>query len=252
MYVSVKEGFLMSELATIWSSAATLIALTFAWVTFAVSAHESRRTRFEGLRNLVAGLEKELELIKLWAGSEEEGDGYLAAKKAEDYFKEQPDWSNPSRVIFKFDYPAIKNLTASQYVASLGSIIDAFVALNYSIVRLYNFYEEYREYVMARPELYDSVQPKFRVEGRPVGLTTSEHDFVMHTFDYNYRIHVNFIGGKDSPDGNCLYKAYNRARSSLRAFSRQANKPDPAPRGYIAGYILAALFTLGAVFLLIR
>src|SRR5713226_3638414 len=109
-----------------WTSAAALIAVAAAWFTYAAAEGASRKQVYEALESIVTGLERELELIRLWAGSEDTP-GYSKEKPPNQYRLEAPDWQLPSRVIFTFDYPTVKNLTQSRYVNLLRPILDDFI-----------------------------------------------------------------------------------------------------------------------------
>lgn len=241
----------LSEIATVWSSIATLWAAAAVWWTYYAADKASRLQHHAGLRSTLLGIGKELDLISLWAGPEEDTPGYLKSKHPNEYLRDNPDWRNPGRLIFTFDYPAVKGLTTSEYLTDLEKIIPDFVSLNYSVVRLFNFYEEYRRYVVSRPELYDSVMRKLSGTPPQADLTQPEIDFTLNVFQYNYRIHVDFIGGQDSIDKGCLFKAFRKAKASLRAFDADLKRPE-GPWWYWALHLLAAVFVLGGGILFLK
>lgn len=249
-------SFTLEQTASIWGAIATLLAVAFAWFAHVAAALESRKRLYRGVSNLLMGIQKEMKLIGLWAGDDEEGDGYLPTSRAECFVEKLTDWGHPSRTIIHFDYPAIKNLTASEQVGFLAPIIDEFVILNYSIGRLYDLYEEYRQYAFSRPELFNKVATK--VESLKKGevfsaadLTPPENEYFQAIFSYNYQMHVDLIGGKDSKDSVCLFKTFNRAKYALREFVQGLEK-EPLPWLYRIGHALAGIIFLGAVILILE
>jgi hypothetical protein len=58
---------------------------------------------------------------------------------------------------------------------------------------------------------------------------------------------LDFIGGKDSPDDNCLFRVFNGAKRALKEFKETDLKIPPWPWWYWIGHVLAALFFLGAL-----
>ncbi len=244
------------ETASTWAAIAALAAVGFAWFTYIAAAKASNERKHKGLQNTILGIEKELDLIASWAGDKEKGVGYLASTAKECFEEKFQEWSNPGRTIYTFDYPTIKNLTASDYVGYLRPIIDDFVTLNYSIVRLYNMYEEYRYYARARLNLFDSVSKK-HAEAKESGTFSqgafdqAELEYMGNIYGYNYQIHVKLIGGEDTKDERCLFKAFNRAKDNLKQFKQEV-RPDPLPRWYLIGHITASVLFLVAASLLLQ
>lgn len=250
-------SFTLDQTASIWGAIATLLAVAFAWFAHVAASLESRKRLYRGVSNLLMGIQKEMELIGHWAGDDEKGVGYLRATSKAEYFVEKlTNWGHPSRTIFHFDYPAIKNLTASEQVGFLAPIIDEFVKFNYSIGRLYDLYEESRQYAFSRPELFNKVAAKLESlkKGQAFSaadLTPPESEYFQTIFSYNYKLHVDLIGGKDSKDSICLFKTFNKAKYALRKFARNLEK-EPLPWLYRIGHALAGIIFLGAVILILE
>lgn len=248
-------SFTLDQTASIWGAIATLLAVAFAWFAHVVAALESRKRLYRGVSNLLMGIQKEIELIGHWAGDDEKEDGYLPKSRAEYFVEKLTSWGHPSRTIFHFDYPAIKNLTASEQVGFLAPIIEEFMKLNYSIGRLYDLYEESRQYAFSRPEQFNKVAAKVESlkKGEVFsagGLTAPENEYLQTIFSYNYKMHVELIGGKDSKDSVCLFKTFNKAKYDLREFVRSLEK-EPLPWLYRIGHALAVIIFLGAVILIL-
>src|SRR5580700_5660216 len=94
-----------------WAGIATLLTAAGAWFTFAATALGSRRETYEGIRNLLVGLEAELDLISEWARGKEGDSGYVLPDDLRQLTKEQKDWFNPSRYIFTLETPTLQDLT---------------------------------------------------------------------------------------------------------------------------------------------
>lgn len=244
----------LSETAGIWASAAGLLALAVAWFTYFSAAKASRQRAYDGLMNTVTGIKKEMELMWHWTGRKG-GDGYLQSKPDNEYVRENPDWQHPTRVIFSFPYPAIRNLTQSKYLNYLAEIIDDFVKLNYSVVRVYDYYNEYRKYVNMRPDLYDSVLSKV---GRYWPPTAEHYDqrelnYTRMIFTHLSTIHKRLIGGRDAGDPICLYKALHKANETLESFeANKLKKPEPVPWWYWVLYVCSWMFVASALLLLLQ
>jgi hypothetical protein len=68
---------------------------------------------YDGVSNLVEGLEAELTLVSEWAGGGETEKGYLKTTRHQ-LIQAHPDWFNPSRMIFTFGTPTLSGLTNSR------------------------------------------------------------------------------------------------------------------------------------------
>src|SRR3989442_3990393 len=125
------------EASTVLAAVTGLWAVSFAWWTYIVTVRQQNENEFVGLRSIIEGLRSELELMKPWTGAD--GDGYSLNLQPHDF---PPDWSNPSRVIWKFGYDTIRSLPGSPFAYHLRTIVPPFVRLTYSISRLFQFYDE--------------------------------------------------------------------------------------------------------------
>src|ERR1035437_5514868 len=96
------------DISTVVAATAGLWALAFAWLTYVMSVHQENEDEFQALKSIVGGLRVELELIKDWTATG--GPGYSKAMTP------PPDWSQPGRLIWKFDIGAVSNLTRSPYL----------------------------------------------------------------------------------------------------------------------------------------
>jgi len=71
-----------------------------------------------------------------------------------------------------------------------------------------------------------------------IALTPEESVYVNHIFMMNEIIHQVLIGGADSNDEFCLYKAFRTARSALQQF-KQGLKREPLPVWFPLLHIVA-------------
>lgn len=181
----------------------------------------SRQQTYEGILNLTEGLEAELALVSEWAAGDDGNKGYLSKTRAQ-LALEHTDWFNQSRAVFKFSTPTLSNLTNSPYAKSLTPIVLPFVMLNHSIRRLFDNIERYQAFVFGDIAMYQSVLPKFAVN--PASSSTMPTNIVM----MNEAIHQGLIGGADSADEVCLYKAFRTARQALQEF-KEGLKREPLP-----------------------
>lgn len=239
----------ISTSATFWASA---------WFTYVAAAIVARQQNYEGILNLIDGLEAELELVSEWAGGNEGNQGYVSKTRAQ-LVNEHPDWFNPSRAVFKFSTPTLSNLTNSPYARSLTPIVRPFVMLNHSIRRLFDSIERYQAFVFGDVSMYQSVLPKFAgnitnvgsstrptsiVSPHPaqIGLTAEERVYVNHIFMMNEGIHQGLIGGADSGGEVCLYKAFRVARKALQDF-KEGLQREPLPAWFPLLHIVAGALT---------
>lgn len=240
--------------ATFWASIATMWAASAAWFTYVAAAVASRQQTYEGILNLIEGLEAELALVSEWAAGDEGNQGYVSKTRAQ-LIVEHTDWFNPSLAMFKFGTPTLSNLTNSPYFKFLTPIVRPFVRLNHSIRRLFDHAERYHALVFGDVARYQSVLPKFAVNPANVGssvmptnivsphpskigLTAEEKVYVDHIFMMNEALHQDLIGGADSAQEICLYKAFRTARKALQEF-KKGLKREPLPNWFWLLHIVA-------------
>jgi hypothetical protein len=84
-----------------------------------------------------------------------------------------------------------------------------------------------------------------------LGLTPQEQVYVNHIYMMNESIHQGLIGGADSPDEVCLYKAFRDARRALREF-KETLRPEPLPSGFWLLHILAGALALDGLWQVLR
>jgi hypothetical protein len=229
-------------------------AASGAWFTYVAAAAESRQQTYEGILSLIEGLEAEMALVSEWAAGDEGNQGYRSKTRAQLQI-EHPDWFNPSRAVFKFNTPTINSLTNSPYAKDLTPIVRPFVMLSHSIRRLFDNIERYQAFVFGDVAKFQSVLPKFAVnpvsvgsstmptsivlpQPSQIGLTAEEQVYVNHIFMMNEAMHQGLIGGVDTADEVCLYKAFRTARTALQAF-KQGLRRDPLPEWFPPLHIIA-------------
>jgi hypothetical protein len=217
------------DISTGVAAAAALWALGFAWLTYFMSVLQKNEDEFQALKSIVNGLRVELELMGGWAGAG--GQGYSKTLKVF-----PADWAEPSRLIWRFDTEAISQLTNSPFLYRLGDIVQPFTRLNFSVSRLFQFYGEYRRFVNSDP-----------------GITSSKPGDGTHyraiVFEFNRKMHIELIGGVDSDDPHCLYKAYNDATTALTKFSDGLSRRK-SPWWFWFGHVCSVAFVVFGLFLL--
>lgn len=183
--------------------------------------------------------------MKFWSSSY--SSGYSQKMKLE----EGPeDWSFPSRIIWEFPYDTIRSSPQSPYAYHLHSLMRPFLRLSFSISRFLQFYEEYREYVLSQPALYHQFKMR-RLENDKRPLTPEQQQFSRVVRDFNHRIHVGTIGGEDSPEEECLYKAHRAAYAALNDSDRGLKVPE-LPRAFWIGHLMSALSFLSGLALVYK
>ncbi|HET9283190.1 MAG TPA: hypothetical protein VFR24_14620 [Candidatus Angelobacter sp.] len=252
--------------ATFWAQIATMWAAAGAWFTYVATAVASRQQTYEGVLNLIEGLEAELALVSDWASGSDGEQGYVRKTRLE-LTREHPDWVNPSRAVFKFDTPTLINLTNSPYASHLTPIVRQFVVLRHAIRRVFDNLDRYQMFVFGDTAMYQSVLRKYApavtspttpttaniVTPPPgtVGLTEQERVYVNHIFGMNETIHQTLIGGADSTDENCLYQAFRNARTTLQNFKRGL-KRESLPRWFWLLHIIASVMAGLGVWQVVR
>jgi hypothetical protein len=199
--------------------------------------------------NLLAGIDAELELVSLWASGADGDKGYLQGHTNEQLAKQHSDWFHPSRQIFTFDSPSLQSFTTSTHLRHLASLVRPLVRLNYAIRRVFDLHDELRRFVNSHPNLYDSVFKKLATV--PNVYTSDEQVYMNIVFEKNRRIHEQLIGGEDSTDELCLYKAYRSAKKSIVEFKAKA-RPDPLPWWYWLLTVVAGIFAVMGGWELVR
>lgn len=227
--------------ASFWASIATVWAASGAWFTFFNERRNSAQQRYEEIVNLIVGIEAELDLVSGWASGDEGDRGYLQSKTPPELTEEHPDWFNPSRQIFSFDTPSLQSFTRSAQLRQLSEIVRPLIQLNYSIHRIFDLHDELRTFINSRPDLYSSVYKKLATP--PATFTNDERIYVHIVFGFNLKIHQQLIGGADSKDDLCLYKAFRIARSAIVDF-KATLQPESLPRWYWGLHLIAIFLAI--------
>jgi hypothetical protein len=164
--------------ATFWAAIATMWAASGAWFTYVAYAVDSRQKTYDGILNLIEGLEAEFALVSQWAAGDEGDQGYVSKTRAQ-LRREHLDWFNPSRSVFKFSTPVLSNVTNSPYAKFVTPIIGPLVMLNHSIRRLFENIERYHAFVFGDIAKYQGVLPKFAVNPANLGASTTPTSIVL-------------------------------------------------------------------------
>ena len=144
--------------------------------------------------------------------------------------------------------PQFRVCAAANHAPLQTPIVRPFVMLNHAIRPPVCSIEGYRRSCVWRYRDVPKLLPKFAVNaannigssimpttitGRlltTIGLTLSTRtDEVNHIFMMNEMIHQGTIGGADSVDEFCLYKAFRTARKALQDF-KKGLKREPLPK----------------------
>ncbi|HLJ40963.1 MAG TPA: hypothetical protein VKT50_05705 [Candidatus Acidoferrales bacterium] len=234
--------------ASFWAAFATLWGAAGAWFTFVLTAKSSRKQTYEGVMNLIAGIEAELRVVENWASGKEGDEGYLKTDDASVLARKHPDWFNPSRHIYTFDSPTLNNFTNSPFVAHLMPLVPVLVRLSNSVHRLFDFVTtQYNPFVASDPRSYQGAVRNLSLGVPLKSLESNEQIYVNFVFGMNKTIHQDLIGGVDCTDDTCLYKAFRSARSAIGDFKKDLHV-EPLPRWYWILNILAiCLIVVGFV-----
>jgi len=205
--------------ASFWAAIATLWGSAGAWFTFLLTTRVSRKQTHEGVLNLIAGIEAELDLVENWASGKEGDKGYLKCDDRKELATKHPDWFNPSRHIYTFDSPTLNNFTASPFMRHLMPVVPTLLRLGYSVHRLFDYVTtNYNPFVANNPAVYQEVVRKLTTGTPPLGLLPAEQVYANFVFGMNKTIHQDLIGGADCSDEICLYKAFRSAKTAIRNF----------------------------------
>ncbi|MGB6392844.1 MAG: hypothetical protein WBF14_10790, partial [Candidatus Acidiferrales bacterium] len=205
------------DISTVAAAIAGLWAIAIAWWTYYTTVRRDNENQFFAIKSMVEGVKLEMSVMKDWTGAG--GEGYSKTLKPEQCPK---DWRDPGRIIWKFSYEAIRTFPTSPQVYHLRPVLAPIANLSYSIARLFQLYDEYRSFVQKGPD--PRVDPEM---------------FIDSVFHANYQIHVGAIGGKDSEDERCLYKAYLAATVALSDFEKSL-KVAPSPPWFLFAHIVSA------------
>jgi hypothetical protein len=166
--------------------------------------------------------------------------------------------------------PTLNNVTNSPHAKSLGSVVRPLVLLNHSIRRLFDSMARYHAFVMGDVALYQSVLPKFAPKTEPAELgsskipdsivtppvsqiewTPEEQVYINFIFMMNEGIHQHLIGGTDTTDEVCLYRAFRNVQAALQKF-KLTYKCEPLPREFWILHIVAAALFLNGCWQVLR
>jgi hypothetical protein len=236
----------IADKASFWASIATILGLAGAWLTYFAASQVAKREQNDELQGLLESLKTELNEISLWASGGENSPGYLPNPDQINLTTIHPDWFNPSRQIYSFEYPTIRNITANSLLSKIRSIEEPLVLLNHALTNLFELHREYRSYVLSRPEIYSSTLHKLTSipPGEP---SDAEAEFMSHVFSYNRQLHQDLIGSRESTR-LCLYTAYRSAKKAIDSLDK---KPPLArtPWWYWVFHLLAACLAVKALLL---
>jgi hypothetical protein len=240
---------------TFWGYIATLLAASGAWFTYVSAVISSRQRTYEGILNLIEGLEAEFVLITDWASGEEGSKGYPERTRLQ-LVAEHPDWFNPSRMIYRFNAPRLQSVTTSPYIGHLGPIVRKLVVLGHAVQQLHDSHERLQAFALGNTLMFQSVMEKLAPKASPVEVALApppkaitpvhpgklpwaheERAYINIIFMLNEGIHQGVIGGIDSEDG-CLYKSFRAARSALQEF-KNGLKREPLEIEFKLGHAVA-------------
>lgn len=233
--------------ASFWAAIGTLWGAAGAWFTFVLAAKASRKQLHEGVLNLIAGIEAELDLVENWASGKEGEVGYLRCDDNKALANKHPDWFYPSRHIYTFDSPTLNNFTNSPFMTKLMPVVPALVRLSYSIPRLFDYITtNYNPFVASDPNSYQEVVRKLSAGVPLSGLPVPEQVYANFVFGMNKTIHQDLIGGADCSDEMCLYKAFRSAKAAIRDFKVNL-RVESLPRWYRILNVLAVCLIVVSV-----
>jgi len=259
----------IADKVSFWASVATLWSASGAWAAYVAATRESAKQDHRAVRNLIEGIQAELDLARDWASGKEGDPGYLSSKTREQLIEENPAWFYPSRMIFSFDTPALGTLTSSPNAKMAGKLLPDLVKLNYAIRCLLDYSARLNAFALADLALYQSVMGKLgakcdasdlvsstlpikaTVRPREAEWTPEELAYICQIFRMNAKIHQELIGGQEGPpDG--LYAQFRSAEKTLKRFDRKHRKPKTQPWWFWILHIFAAGFFLGGIWAVVR
>lgn len=234
--------------ASFWAAIGTLWGAAGAWFTFVLAAKASREQLHDGVLNLIAGIEAELDLIENWASGREGEVGYLKSEDISELKRKHLDWFNPSRHIYTFSSPTLSNFTNSPFMTYLMPVVPALVRLRYSIHRLFDFVTtNYNPFVASDAGIYQEVLRKLSAGTTLSALLPAEQIYVNVIFGMNRTIHQGLIGGADSDDELSLYKAFRIAKSALHDFKTNLRVESPPKWYWILNVLAVCLIMVGVI-----
>jgi hypothetical protein len=242
----MEDGMSLVEIAGVLGGIAVLLAGPVAWFAYLAEDRRAREQVHLGVRNALDGLRAELELIRDWAGTGYPMHGNILETR-QHYAIAEATWSSPRRTIMPVEYPTIRTITQSHYLRHLQPIIDPLIRLNVALGGLFAAHAEYRQYVLARPELYDAVMQGIPdVAARDRG-TEEERRFIHQVFIYNMIMHLEIIGSEERK--GTLFQTFQVADAAVGEFQRKWKQPR-ANRWHWFGHAFVALSVGAAAYLL--
>jgi hypothetical protein len=233
----------------------TIVALCsagFAWVTFRFTRHDKRVADHGALQRALVGLKQDLAVISEWApGYERKSLDEYRTLNAGRFHK---DWSRPSRVVFRFNYDAVRNIRQNPPTPNFDTqLLSDLATLDHAITNLFSLLDRYDRIVQADAPTMRKLYLKMTAEaaGQQVDYTEVEKELQEIAYRLNYQIHVDGIGAEEQKDKEApgLHWAYEQTAQSLNRV--QSNLKEPKFLAYdhlfyILGDLFAVVFFLVA------
>jgi hypothetical protein len=204
------------------STVASLIALAFGWFVFRSEQFSRNSQEFRWTRKVLQGLRQDLSVIQVWASRYEPASVESYRKTA---FK---DWSNPGRVIYRFNHDWITKARLKPPMEFDAPLIQSLTALDQSITAFFDLLNRFEGMVQGNNPVSRSTYLKLvsahqDQDSKEPQITQEEDQLRELAFRMNYQIHVGFIGS----DRDCdkarpgLYWSYEQARINVARITEE-------------------------------
>jgi hypothetical protein len=227
----------------------TIVALCsagFAWVTFRFTRHDKKVADHGALQRALLGLKQDLAVISEWASGYQRKslDEYRTLKNGEFY----KDWSRPSRVVFRFNYDAVRSIRQNPPTPNFDTqLLSDLAILDHAIMNLFSLLDRYDRIVQADATTIKKLYLKMpeKEVGQQVDYTEAEQELQEIAYRLNYQIHVDGIGAEGQKDKEApgLHWAYEQAAQSLNRVQSNLKEPKFLTYDHLF-YILGDLFAV--------
>lgn len=219
-----------------------LVTAAVAWFAY---LYKWEKDKIDTPGKILRAVEEELSLIKSWTGAypDTSKDDYQKRKEYDEFYL-------PSRQVFEFDYPTIKNITDKEIIEFFSDdFIKKMLSLNQAISNFQQYHSRLEKVAMSNPQLYASILVRLNKDKERViikNYTKEQRDYMEMIYRYNYKLHHDFIGGDWKKDG-----LHSRFKNVISAMRKEKKKKWSIPFQFQIFNMLALIFFVAGALIIL-
>jgi hypothetical protein len=233
-----------------------LLSASLAWLAFRTTRYDRRVAEYDSVQRALNALRYDLKVISEWAPPYERKslEEYRILKNG-DYYN---DWCRPHRIIFRFNYDAVRAVRQNPPVPNFDEqLLSDLATLDHAITNFFSVLDRYERMVQSDPKLLRQFYLKMEAEkaGEKVKYSKDEKELQELAYRLNHGIHVGAIGSEEPEDRDSpgLHWAYEQARQSVDRIARKWSKRPGVftyehPSYFIGDFSALTFFGLALLF----